>query len=216
MNEPTAEPSADRSASSRSPIADLLDQARAGDAAARERLFATCRSYVQLVARAQVESWLRAKVDASDLVQQTLLDAHRGFDGFRGGSEGEWLAWLRRILQHNAVDFVRHYRCTDKRQAGREIAIGRPNPEDSYVRGIEPSDPGDSPSEAFLRHERELEVAEAIAELSPDHQEVILLRNLQRLPFDEIAERMDRSRPAVQMLWMRALQKLEEKLKRSP
>ncbi|MEX0717732.1 MAG: sigma-70 family RNA polymerase sigma factor [Planctomycetaceae bacterium] len=208
---------ADRSVAapgSSSSIPDLLDRARAGDEAARERLFTACRSYVQLVARAQVESWLRAKVDASDLVQQTLMDAHRGFDGFRGGTEAEWLAWLRRIMQHNAVDFVRHYRCTDKRQAGREVPIGRTNPDDSFVRGIEPSDPGESPSEAFLRHERELEVAEAITHLSPDHQEVILLRNLQRLPFDEIAERMNRSRPAVQMLWMRALQKLEEKLKR--
>lgn len=208
-----AESSAHESASTL-PVAELLDRARAGDEAARERLFAACRSYVQLVAQAQVESWLRTKVDASDLVQQTLLDAHRGFDRFRGATEAEWLAWLRRILQHNAVDFVRHYRCTDKRHAGREIPIAPANPEDSFIRGIEPSDPGESPSEAFLRHERELEVAEAIAQLSPDHREVILLRNLQRLPFDEIARLMGRSRPAVQMLWMRALKKVEEKLQR--
>ena len=50
----------------------------------------------------------------------------------------------------------------------------------------------------------------ALAELSPDYQEVILLRNLERLPFDEVAQRMGRSRPAVQMLWMRAIRKLRE------
>ena len=53
---------------------------------------------------------------------------------------------------------------------------------------------------------------DAIAQLAPDYQEVIILRNLQRLPFDEVAHRMERSRPAAQMLWMRAIQKLQEVL----
>jgi len=53
-------------------------------------------------------------------------------------------------------------------------------------------------------------VADALARLSPDHREVIMLRNLQRLPFQDVAERMGRSRPATQMLWMRAIQKLQE------
>src|SRR5690606_32381390 len=74
-------------------LGPLLERARAGDAQAREELFSKCRNYVALVARAQVESWMRTKVDASDLVQQTLLEAYRGFQGFHGTSEGEWLAW---------------------------------------------------------------------------------------------------------------------------
>ena len=49
-----------------------------------------------------------------------------------------------------------------------------------------------------------------MAQLPADYQEVIVLRNLQRLPFNEVAERMERSRPAVQMLWMRAIKKLQE------
>src|SRR5437016_14458881 len=76
----------------------LLEAARAGDRAARDRLFAGCRDYLCLTARARVESWLRAKADASDLVQQTLLEAHRGFDQFHGATEAEFLGWLRRIL----------------------------------------------------------------------------------------------------------------------
>ena len=58
----------------------------------------------------------------------------------------------------------------------------------------------------------ELALAAALAELSTDHREVIMLRNLQRLSFDEVAQRMNRSRPAAQMLWMRAMQKLKEVL----
>ena len=52
----------------------------------------------------------------------------------------------------------------------------------------------------------------ALEQLPPDYQEVVVLRNLQRLPFNEVAERMQRSRPATQMLWMRAIRKLQEAL----
>jgi RNA polymerase sigma-70 factor (ECF subfamily) len=195
-------------------LADLLQRARDGDDDARDELFQKCRAYVGVVARAQVESWLQAKVDASDLVQQTLLEAHRGFGQFRGTSEAEWLAWLRRILAHNAADFVRQYHGTEKRQARREVRW-QAAPDEQSHRGREPSDPGESPSQMAIRREDELLVAESLARLSPDHQEVIALRNLQRLPFDEVARRMGRSRPAVQMLWMRALAKLQEEVRKA-
>jgi RNA polymerase sigma-70 factor (ECF subfamily) len=190
-------------------VSRLLAQARAGDAAARERLFAHCRDYLGLAARARVEPSLRAKVDASDLIQQTLLEAHRGFGRFQGVTEGEWLAWLRRILDNNAADFVRRYRGTGKRQVGKEVRIARPN-DSSAVGSPEPAANEESPSAAAVRAEGELALTAALAKLTPDHREVIVLRNLQRLPFDEVAKRMERSRPAVQMLWMRAIQKLQE------
>jgi RNA polymerase sigma-70 factor (ECF subfamily) len=196
------------------PLVELLHRARSGDEEARERLFSQCRDYVGVVARTQVGSWLQAKVDASDLVQQTLLDMHRGMAEFRGETEAEWLAWLRKILNHNATDYVRRYGGTKKRQTRREVPMERFAPGDSSPHRLEPRDPGESPSQVVLRRERELEVAQALALLPADYQEVIELRNLQRLSFDEVAERLGRSRGAVQMLWMRALRKLEEILKR--
>src|SRR5262245_490369 len=190
-------------------VAEMIAKARAGDAAALDRLFACCRDYLALIARTRVETWLRAKVDASDLVQQTMMEAYRGFDRFHGGSEGEWLAWLRGILDHNAADFVRHYQ-SQKRKAGKEVPLA-PQVDDSRLAGArEPAAPGDSPSQALARVESELQLAAALVQLSPDYQEVIVLRNLQKLPFDEVASRMNRSRPATQMLWMRAIHKLQE------
>jgi len=192
-----------------SAVQELLRRARGGDLSARDLLFARCRNYVSIVARAQVESWLQAKVDSSDLVQQTLLEAHRGFAEFRGETEAEWLAWLRRILSHNAGDFIRQYGGAAKRQARREVPLRTPAGDSTCDYLHEPRDAGESPSALVARHEQELQMAELIAGLPPDYQEVILLRNLQRLPFDEVARRMGRSRPAVQMLWMRALRALE-------
>lgn len=193
-----------------SSVVELLNRARDGDDSARDRLFEKCRSYVGLVARAQVERRLQSKVDASDLVQQTLLDAHRGLENFRGQTEAEWLAWLKRILTHNATDFVRHYRGTEKRQASREVSLWSESPGDSQGVFRDPSDPGSTPSEIVSQKEQEIELAEAVNHLSDDYQEVIMLRNLQRLSFNEVADRMGRTRPATQMLWMRAIRRLQE------
>jgi len=191
-------------------VSDLLARARAGDEAARERLFIVCRNYVSIAARAEMASWLKAKVDASDLAQQTLLEAHRGMANFRGTTEGERLAWLKRILAHNAADFVRRYHGVEKRCASREVSLAPPD--DSRRDAPQLSDGGPSPSQLIMQKELQLQVADAVARLPDDYQEVVILRNLQQLSFDEVAERMGRSRPAVQMLWMRALQKLQETL----
>jgi RNA polymerase sigma-70 factor (ECF subfamily) len=191
-------------------LTELIRRARQGDAQCRDRLFEACRSYLGLIARAQVESWLRARVDASDLVQQTMLEAHRDFGRFQGSGQHQWLAWLRRILTHNAADFVRRYRGAAKRQVFREIRFRDSRDTDAGPGAPEPAAAGSTPSQELQRRDDQLFVAAGLAELPPDYQEVILLRNLERLPFDEVARRMDRSRPAVQMLWMRAIRKLRD------
>ena len=191
-------------------LEQLIERAQSGDMDARNTLFEKCRNYIGFLARSHVESWIQAKVDSSDLVQQTLLEAHTGFEKFQGQSEGEWLAWLKQILRHNATDYVRRFGAA-KRKASREVAIGFT--ESFRATGAaELEDGGESPSQVLARREQEIEVADALSTLPDDYQEIIVLRNLQRLPFDEIAERMDRSRPACQMLWMRALKKLQSVL----
>jgi RNA polymerase sigma-70 factor (ECF subfamily) len=190
---------------------DLIRRARDGDEAARNDLFERCRNYVAILASTQVESWLQAKVDASDLVQQTMLDMHRGLAQYRGDSQGQWLAWLRAILAHNAAEFVRQYRGTAKRQPRREAPRVRPALGASEV-VWDPVDPGESPSQAALHREDDLRLADGLARLPADYRRVIQLRHLERLPFDEVAQRMERSRPAVQMLWMRAIRRLQQEL----
>lgn len=191
-------------------VTELIHRAKGGDEACRDRLFEICRNYLGILARAQVESWLQVKVDASDVVQQTMMEAFKDFDRFQGASEKEWMAWLRRILAHNMSDFVRRYRTAAKRGAAREIPIRNPAESTAAGGAPEPADRGGTPSQELIRLDNELRVAAALTQLPADYQEVIVLRNLQRLSFNEVAERMDRSRPAVQMLWMRAIKKLRE------
>jgi RNA polymerase sigma-70 factor (ECF subfamily) len=193
-------------------ISELLPRVRQGDQQALDALFTACRNYVHVIAQTHVQSWLKAKVDASDLVQQTLLDAYRGINRFHGSSEAEWLGWLRTILQHNAADFVRRFHGAAKRQVGKEVALGGSdsNPAADAARLADIH--GETPSQMLVRKEEELRMADALMHLAPDHREVIQLRNLQKLPFDDVARRMGRSRPAAQMLWLRAIQKLRELL----
>src|SRR4029077_18692046 len=132
-------------------VGELLQKARNGDDSARDRLFLVCRNYVSIVARAEMASCLRAKVDASDLVQQTLLEAHRGLANFRGTTEAEWLGWLKQILSHNAADFVRRYHGVEKRCVAREVSLAASD--ESGVREFQPSDDGPSPSQLLLQKE---------------------------------------------------------------
>ncbi len=189
-------------------VSELIARARQGDTECREQLFALCRSYARHLARDQVETSLRRKVDASDVVQQTMLEAYCGFEQFRGSTEKELLAWLRQILSHNVADFVRHYLRTAKRELAREVPFRDPATT-RPLGAAEPAAAGPTPSQQVAGLETQLQVIAALDQLPPDYQEVIVLRNLERLAFAEVAKRMGRSRPAVQMLWMRAIRKLQ-------
>src|SRR3954468_5381169 len=88
----------------------LLERARAGDDAARGRLLELYRNYLRVVARSLIGPALRGQADASDLVQEAFLKAHRDFARFLGEGEPELVAWLRQILVNTAADHVRHHR----------------------------------------------------------------------------------------------------------
>jgi RNA polymerase sigma-70 factor (ECF subfamily) len=147
---------------------------------------------------------LRAKVDASDVIQETLWKAYRGFPEFRGTTEGELLAWLRRVLARTIADHVRRYAKTARRDVAREESI-----EDALDRSSEAlralAADQTSPSAAAARREDGVALADALATLRPEHREVILLRNLEGLDWPQVAERMGRTPDAARMLWGRAL-----------
>src|SRR5688572_15075563 len=90
----------------------LLDHARRGDAPAQGNLLRRFEPWLGLLARVQLESHFQAKFDASDVVQQALMEAVRAFPQFRGSTEAELTAWLRQILAHALAHEIRRYRGT--------------------------------------------------------------------------------------------------------
>jgi RNA polymerase sigma-70 factor (ECF subfamily) len=196
-------------------VVRLLAAYRTGDAAARDALLGRYRDWLHLLARLQLARRLQGKFDASDVVQQALLEAYRALPLFRGGTEGELLAWLRQVLAHVLAHEVRRYAGTAQRDAAREVSLEQELAESSRRLGAMLAAEQSSPSQQAERHEQELRLAEVLARLPPDYREVIVLRNLEGLSHDEVAVRMGRGLGAVRMLWVRALARLRREMQGS-
>jgi RNA polymerase sigma-70 factor (ECF subfamily) len=193
----------------------LLAEARRGRGESLGRLLERYRNYLALLARTQIDLTVQGRVDASDLVQETFLDACRDFPQFRGTSEIEWVAWLRKVLICNLARVVQQQVMAQKRTARREVSLEQHLAAlDRSSARIEAALVGrhSSPSGHAQRRERATLVADQLARLGADHREVIVLRNLEGLPFAEVARRMDRSPGAVRVLWVRAVDQLRRLL----
>ena len=196
----------------------------------RQRLFASAKAgvgesvgmllklycqHLQILAQTQLDGRLRTRVSPSDVVQETLLEAHRGFPQFRGQTEAEFLAWLRRILANNLARAFECHVLAEKRDVYREVSIrdigtslerSAARIQDLFV------DQGASPSSQADQRERLLAVSAALAKLPDDYRDVIVLRHLEGLSFNTISERLQRSASACRMLWLRAIQQLRNAL----
>jgi RNA polymerase sigma-70 factor (ECF subfamily) len=167
------------------------------------------RPWLTLLARTQVDHGYQGKFDASDLVQQTLIEAWKSAEQFRGQTEAERMAWLRQILAHVLAHEVRRYFGTLKRNADREVSFEE-SLEQSSRRWQGFCDSAmSSPSQHVMRQEQNVQLAEALEQLPDDYREVIVLRHLEGLSHEEVAVRMGRTPGATRMLWMRALAELK-------
>jgi RNA polymerase sigma-70 factor (ECF subfamily) len=174
-----------------------------------ERPLEGYRDYLRLLTQVQLSPRLQAKVDASDMVQQTLLEAHRSRDQFRGESEGERLAWLRAILANVLAATARRL-SAGMRDLGRERSLeAELDLSSSRLECLLAADQT-SPSGQAVRGEDVLRLARAMASLSSDQRQVIELHHLKGMPLAEVADIMKRTRPAVAGLLFRGLSKLRE------
>ncbi len=193
-------------------LALLLDALRQGNTAARGGILLRYQPWLRLLARLQLDSRFRGKFDASDIVQQTLLEACRALPQFRGDTEAELRAWLRQILAHVLAHEIRRYHGTQQRDVSREVSLDQALAQSSQRLGDMLAAPGSSPSQQAARNEQEVLLADVLARLPEDYREVIILRNLAGLPHEEVARRMGRNVGAVRMLWVRALARLRQEL----
>jgi RNA polymerase sigma-70 factor (ECF subfamily) len=188
-------------------LESLIGAARNGSQTALGQLLETCRDYLLLVANREVGRDLHAKVGGSDLVQETFVEAHKCFQQFRGKSGGELLGWLRRILLNKMLETRRAFGETAKRDMSREVSWDN----DSSLRAAIESvpDSGKTPSQHASAEERRLALYEALEAIPSDYRQVIALRYWEGLKFEEIGERMGRTKGAVHKLWLRAVDHLE-------
>jgi RNA polymerase sigma-70 factor (ECF subfamily) len=169
------------------------------------------RSYLLLLARVRLDPVVRARVGASDIVQQTLLEAHRDRGQFQGRTVDEQAAWLRQILARNLANVVRDQR-RDKRDVARERPLQAALDESASRLEAWLASEQSSPSWQVERHERAVRLAEALATLPDNKREAVVLRHWHGCSLAEIGERMGRTTAAVTGLLHRGLRKLRERL----
>jgi RNA polymerase sigma-70 factor (ECF subfamily) len=186
-----------------------IEAARSGSIEAFGQLFTRCRGYLLAVANEEMGTTLREKSRPSSLVQRTMITAQERFDRFRGASEGELLAWLRGILLNHISDLSKYFH-REKRHMGRELSLERDL--DGADRGGLVADERTTPGHKMLRDEEAEDLVRALARLPDDYREVIVLRNWERLPLDEVGRRMQRSGDAARKLWTRAIDALRQEL----
>ncbi len=186
----------------------LLKQARGGSKPALGQLLERCQRYLLLVANESLDSDLRAKGGASDLVQDTFLEAHQDFPRFQGSTEPELLAWLTKILTNRVSNNARHYRRALKRNVNREVSLEAG------------CDPGElcsttqvsAPINAIIANDDTVRLQAALQRLPEAMREVLILKTWDRQTFVEIGARLQASPDAMRKLWGRAVQRLQIEL----
>lgn len=185
------------------PVPEMIDAARR-DRDALGRLLARYEGYLQALAERDLDRRVRPRLGASDIVQQTWLEAQRGFGRFEGSGEPELVAWLARILERNLLQAVRDHALLQKRAVARERSL-----DDSggavgggLATGVS------SPSQRAMRGESAVRLARALRRLPDDQREAVRLRHIEGWSLAEIADRMDRTAPAAAGLIKRGMRAL--------
>lgn len=183
----------------------------ANDTGAFRKELARFRDYLILLAEMKLSPALRAKISSSDVVQETLLQAHQHLDQFQGKTEAELAAWLRQILVRHLIDTLRKYR-----SQARDVARERPLEAEAEAssqrleRWLATEEA--SPSRLAMHEEEIFHLATALALVPEEQRNVVELKHLQGWSVAEICQHLGKSEAAVAGLLRRGLQRLRELL----
>jgi RNA polymerase sigma-70 factor, ECF subfamily len=186
----------------------ILTDARAGSPQALGHALEAYRGYLLLMAEKKLGADVRSKAGASDLVQETFLEAQRDFGRFRGKTRREFRVWLRRILLHNVGVFTSQYRDTGKRDVAREVGLAGAGWKSGPDVDVAASTA--SPSAKLAACEQAQALRAAIDRLPDDYRRAITLRFDGSLTFEQIGQELGRSEEAARKLWVRAMEYLRD------
>jgi RNA polymerase sigma-70 factor, ECF subfamily len=186
----------------------LLTLARQGQESAVGELLGMFRGYLKLLARLQIRT-RPGLGEPSDFAQEAVIRALKGFNQFRGTTEAELTAWLRKILSRCLADAHRRKSAIHQRPAQAAAKLDR----SSHHLLAQIVAPGESPSELFARREAAVLLADALERLPADYREAIILRQVEGLSSEQVGQRMGRSVASVRRLWARGLIELRQQLR---
>jgi RNA polymerase sigma-70 factor (ECF subfamily) len=189
---------------------ELLDQARAGQPAAVEQLLDRHRAALRRMVDLRMDGRLRRRVDASDIVQEALVEANRRLTTYLADPAMPFHLWLHQIARDRLIDAHRRHRLAARRSLDREQPLAA-DPQGSVSAadlGALLADPELTPAAAATWHELERRFSEAIEQLDETDREIVLLRHFEHLGNSEAAALLNLSPPAAGMRYLRAMRRL--------
>lgn len=193
--------------------AELLQNAQQGEPAAVNELMERHRQAVRQMIQMRLDRAVSARVDASDVVQDVLLEASQRLNDFISNGSMPFHLWLRQLAKDRLIDMHRRHRGAQRRSVDREQRVGPGTSERSSLNldGVLADDQL-TPAAASIRRELEQRFLTALQELGDDDRDIILMRHQEHLTNSEVAEAFGLSQPAAGMRYLRALRKLREVL----
>jgi RNA polymerase sigma-70 factor (ECF subfamily) len=197
---------------------DLIERARAGDRGARSALFAQHRDRLRRMVEIRLDARLRARLDASDVVQDAYVDVVEHLDDYLRDPKLPLLLWLRLVVGERLSKLHRHHLGTQMRDAGREVSLyhGALPVASSAALAAQLLGKQTSPTQAAVRAERILRMQEALNSLDPMDREIVSLRHFEELTAAEAAQVLGIEESAAVKRDFRALKRLKQVLAELP
>jgi RNA polymerase sigma-70 factor (ECF subfamily) len=194
--------------------ADMLAQVRQGDAGAVDRLLTAHRDPLRRMIGLRLDPALAARLDASDVVQDVLLEAHRRLSDYLRNPTMPFYLWLRHIARDHLIDAHRRHRRAQRRSLDREqpLVPARLDDQSSFELAGQLLDQEATPASAAIRHELQKRLDRAIGELDEADREIILMRHGEQLSNQEVAAALGLTEAAASMRYLRAVRRLRSAL----
>ena len=186
----------------------LIEKARDGDDDALGQLVSRVYQYLIHIVRGEQNVCFQSKFGASDIVQQSMIEAHQSFQQFNGCTEVELRGWLRVIVLNNLIDNTRKYRLSSGRDVTRETSI------EGLNESLENS--CNSPSCQIKRQESDEDLIDALQRLPERQRIVVVARHRYGHSYRQIAAELGTTEVAARKLWSRGIQNLKDSLLKTP
>jgi len=196
---------------------ELLSAARSGDSDARNQLLERHREALRRMVDLRMDPMLKRRVDASDIVQDVLVEAHGRLSDYLKASGMSFHLWLRHLARDRMIDVHRRHRVAARRSIDREQALDGAAGDSSAMNLADlVRDRELTPAAAATHHELEQRFGRAIESLDDTDREVVLMRHFEHLSNQEVAEALELSQPAAAMRYLRAMRRLRALLEEPP
>lgn len=193
---------------------ELLAGLRAGEADAAGRLLERHRESLRRLVMLRLDRRIQQRMDASDIVQEVMLEANRRLSSYLENPVMPFHLWLRQMARDRIIDAHRRHRASHKRSVDREQSLMAAAPVDRSTVELmmQICDQELTPAAAATMDELHRRFTAAIEQLDDQDRDVILMRHFEQLTNQEVALALGLTEPAASMRYLRAMRRLRKML----